>query len=900
MGAIFTSATAAAILVLGATRLMGLVEPIYPDSLDWRAAASSILALATLLLAGRLGLLGTTGLRKALLNPPPWLHACIAAAFAMVFWIWFPGAFPRALFPLRHENLLAVRWYVFGGLACLSVAPIFLGRVVDLIRRRRPAVEDGAVDLRMTDLRSLRAWIRTDDEITEPSQDAFGHRHIAWRMADRLVEAGDGCLGRGATFALVGELGSGKSSIRQLVRSRFEARGYLDSKLVFVDVSLWPFESADAAIRGILTSIEGGLARLTCTTSVSRIADRYLRVVEKLDGHLGTLATLLAEDKAPQDVLSAYDRLAQLLGVQIVVWIEDLERFEGSGPDTEGRTAPVRGLLHGLQRFDHITVVVASNSLDARIDLEKIARFVERVPRLGILQAWPIISRFRHACQQGASTSGMSLLLDPFQGPLAGDYTAEIDAIVRTLPAAMSEKGAIVYLCRTPRMLKQALRTTLDVWDHLHGEIDFDDVLLMSVVRACQPDIFSLVESNIDHLRGSVRRDAAGQRNGAASAFQQSLERLVGHDAALGSAIDRILDSVFPFRKATQSDDQGKLQGLGNRTDEYWRRFLAVPELAETERDQPVIAAIREWNTGRSNSLVHLISSAGTSDIVERFGRLLLNEGALRLLEEIAKERIAEDPALWPEAVFPDHRPPPGVGPLWRIVRQSVRGKPLPSGEVVATLERILAFSVPVKLPVAHEFVHLFLTHDPAVSSVLSDSAKASLIVKYEELLRGYSTRPPTDLSKALAGSELHTLSWVCWRLDRLRRREHLAGVPFDGWRDFSDVVLRAADSDPATMIPQLLPFMVSEEADPFAGLDGRRPAIVFDADRAERLFGLLSLAKLFERHPPESMPGLPEAILQVYTFARTEIANSLKKKPSPKLSRDAAAVTPGGSEPTV
>jgi hypothetical protein len=770
------------------------------------------------------------------------------------------------------------------------ITPMLAGLLVDRRRSRNVDSSDPPINLASGDLPRIRAWLRTDAEIADPLQDAFGHNHLALRLADRLVDAGEGDLGHGATFALVGELGAGKSSVRQLVRHRLHARGLLDRRIILVDVSLWPFETAEAAIRAILTRIESGLARLTCTASVGHAADRYLRVVEKLDSRLGAVSALLPEQQGPQDVLSAYDRLAQLLGVQVVVWIEDLERFEGVGTDFGARSAPVRGLLHGLQRFDHITVVLASNSLDARVDLEKIARFVERLPRLSTLEAWPIIRRFRQVCLAEARASGMALVLDPSHGPLAEEYSAEMDLLAKALGSGMNERRAIVELCRTPRMLKQTLRATLDVWDRLRGEVDFDDVLLMSVIRVCSPDIFSLVEYGIGCLQNGADRSVAGKSDVVATQFQAGLNGLLTRDLALATAIERILDFVFPARNGTQSEDHGKLQGLGGQSGEYWRRYLAMEGPGEAT-DQSVIAAIQEWNERRSEVVLAAISSPGTSGIVERFGRLLSDEGVLRLMEEVAKARLPEDPAKWHEEALPGHRPPPGVVPLWRIMRQPSRGRLIAEDELIASLRRVFATCVPVRLGVAHEFVHLFLTDSGAGSSILSDTAKAVVISEFEAQLRGYLDRAPRDLAAALSGSEPHTLRWVCWRIDRIRRKEHLAGIPFEGWADFSKLVLRAADEDPKTMIPQLLPFILSREVDPFAIQDRHGFHAVLESESAERHFGLSALAEVFARHPPDRLPGLPEGTAADYSFARAEIAKVLK-------ARIAGASHTGGIEP--
>ena len=92
-------------------------------------------------------------------------------------------------------------------------------------------------------------------------------------------------------------------------------------------------------------------------------------------------------------------------------------------------------------------------------------------------------------------------------------------------------------------------------------------------------------------------------------------------------------------------------------------------------------------------------------------------------------------------------------------------------------------------------------------------------------------------------------------------------------------------------MIPQLLPFILLQEVDPFARRNEDGTHAVFQADAAERLFGLSALAELFARHPPDRIPGLPAEIALEYSFVRVEIAKVLK-------ARIAGASHTGGMEP--
>ena len=261
------------------------------------------------------------------------------------------------------------------------------------------------------------------------------------------------------------------------------------------------------------------------------------------------LAELLSRERTPAEVLDAYGQLARLIGVHVVVWVEDLERFERTASRDGSRAAPISALLYQLQRIERLTVVLASDNLDARVDLQKIARFVESIPVIDSASAWPIISCFREGCLAMLAAKGE---VDPASRKARTELSSQEDPalpmLIETFGATAILKGAIVHLCNTPRVLKQALRDALGVWENLRGEVDFDDVLLMCVVKAARPDIFAVVDDYVEFLRGPSehRRDARRDDQ----AFKAALDTRVEGDADTKAAIDGDPGVRLPRKRA--------------------------------------------------------------------------------------------------------------------------------------------------------------------------------------------------------------------------------------------------------------------------------------------------------------------------------------------------------------
>src|SRR5690606_22591492 len=86
---------------------------------------------------------------------------------------------------------------------------------------------------------------------------------------------------------------------------------------------------------------------------------------------------------------------------------------------------------------------------------------------------------------------------------------------------AHSPLTAVVALCQTPRTLKQALRRVLDFWRAYPGEVDFDDLLLMSVLREAEPTAYALIQDNWGDAVGVASKEDVREK--ARATFEKKL-----------------------------------------------------------------------------------------------------------------------------------------------------------------------------------------------------------------------------------------------------------------------------------------------------------------------------------------------------------------------------------------
>jgi hypothetical protein len=857
------------------TAPVGLVwlRSAFPQMQDWGKwpAAVGLVFVALSFAKGRF--CGWFGTKHLLTYPPTWLGGVIGFGLLAGAWSLVPDALnalcglPWGLETSEVLPWLPTAWFHFTGLP-LAFAVVAWGIAASLqprlyrrqfgwcppkkgIAQKETSAPGVQLPLLLSSEASIRGWLENDLEITHPLQDAFGHNEVALRIANR-IGAVDGDQ-KGPTIALIGELGTGKTSILKLVCHHLAESDQLGKRVAIIPVTLWPFDSAEAASRGILNSLTRELGRHVNVARLSGLPDAYVSVVEKAGGMWASITSFMRAPNDPDQILRAYEVIASAVGVNIVLWVEDLERFAGSeglvgeaAVDREaGRLSPIRALLHALDRLSHVSVVIASTSLHTRFDLDKIARFVEHVPRLKQSLIWQVIHSFKQHCLQfpdgtidPASKRARAEMSD-------GSYSTPLGRMFEDRAGKFTNiRDAISSLCATPRKLKQALRVSLESWDHLKGEIDPDDVLAMSVLRVAEPNVFALVDRHVSELQhGTIGADLSGDED---SAFDKALEEVMGNAPERHACVQLLVDFVFPQRQSQPGIQYvpEKPQGLAvDRHVDYWRRYLSLPDLSSDQRDQPIIEAITRWNEKQNSKLLDYICDEERSAAVENFVRLFSSDSVLRLLRATIDARIPERPDLWPMD-DEGRRRPPGFFPVWRMV---LRCHP-DEAQLLATVCGLLETATPENLTLGEHLTRYYTCQDHGARVPLSNASLARLRSTFRWLLLYFIDQGADRLVNATRGGPPYLLFHCCMDIDDVWRKTN-GLLPFAEWPDFADLILDAVEIEPSVMVPQIVPFLVRERHE--RDMEGAilEQSLQYDSEIAARLFDLDRVRELLSRY---------------------------------------------------
>jgi hypothetical protein len=577
-------------LVVGAWQAEALQKLAGWSAERWILAAA--VAMVAVLWPVRRGLqawLAFYDLRHFWARPPYWL--AVVAGLVAALWLaggddWSWTLWGYELEALRIATLVLVVVVVM----CLALA----------YRRKIQSVASAAAapkaqPIRIEDLSDdqLLQWIQSDDAIVDETQDLFGYSSIARRMVDRLIAPAT-ANADDRSQALLGPLGSGKTTILRMVERELKARECRD--LEVLEVQMWAYESARAAVTGIIDKIVAALGQHVNVVGLRGVSGAYAEAISKVPHGSIVLAALRGRTESPTDVLAELDDISRVIGMRYVIWIEDLERF-ATGTASDDKLGVVRALLHGLHLLPSFTIITATTDLSHGFDLQKIARYVEHVPRLRADVVRRVCQRFLRRWRSLPGGAGLEVVTDA--GP-----SVPKDRYDRAL-------GKVLQLSLTPRALKQAVRRCNELWQPpLAGELNLEQALTFSIVREVFPKAYALIADMRDQLLAEPRlEDAAYFRPvNIYSATPTVVDNILRglrlgrdeNDHRPNEEITALATEVFIGygRDVPQSFGAGEVGAV------YWGRFNAQALRSSRESDQHVLRVLKGSSQGEALDLL--------------------------------------------------------------------------------------------------------------------------------------------------------------------------------------------------------------------------------------------------------------------------------------------------------
>jgi hypothetical protein len=430
-------------------------------------------------------------------------------------------------------------------------------------------------------------------------------------------------------------------------------------------------------------------------------------------------------------------------------------------------------------------------------DYSKLVSFTEFVPRVEPTDAIAIIETFRQHHRQRFGDVDPARYDEQYA---FADFKSEM--VARMFADEPDHLwGALGSIVNTPRELKRVLRTVRDAWIRLHGEVNFDELLITNVLRESgtmvllpgvgEARVFDLITRNVSWLRSRLRpgRDDRTPTSIEERALSQFLEARANPTATL---------LRFLFGKTDQRNFPQAV-ALDGRTD-YWSRINAG-EHDDDVRDQVVISALQSWIRSRG------VSADAVDD---RIITWMMKDDmyAAKLIQFAAGMKIGDREAVlkavlrrtlseWRTVARDERSHEEALVNLARLFRDS----PLPAGRRLPQVTAAIAEAMPISLVLAYHIEYWLVNRptrgiwhepdSPEARAEVAESVRAAFHRSFDG--PGGASR----LVSAIPSDAPFALSWI---INRKWDNNGDAPPPdYKAWSRSAEVLVAAAELSPAT-----------------------------------------------------------------------------------------------------
>lgn len=390
---------------------------------------------------------------------------------------------------------------------------------------------------------------------------------------------------------------------------------------------------------------------------------------------------------------------------------------------------------------------------------------------------------------------------------------------------------ALAMIARTPRTLKAIFRRVWEMWQALHGEVDFDDLLVATTLRLGAPQTFEFLQSQIGNIRArefaEPPRPAFDSNDPLGRYLEQEWERAIKDTDFNHAAARKLVEFLMP--RWEKRDARTSPQGVQNwHPTDYWERMLREKLEPGEIRDQSVLRAIDDWlkrddnhRRERLELIRALYSDERFTEIFEHFGMEKLEAYEVRSLASLLLHAVLEGKGVAAHA-----ESTPGFLALWRLATR----KPIAQEAHQKWVVEELAKASTVSLRFANDVYYYWRYNQFDSKREAVRRLDGAIRKQYIELVRSYLGEWPQQLARILDPSYIYS----SYHFAILFSSPSEGGPGFDGreWRWFGNLLLEAAELEPQVVVPQLAPVLVTE--------DRERGSFVYSVNReiASGMFG--------------------------------------------------------------
>lgn len=465
-------------------------------------------------------------------------------------------------------------------------------------------------------------WFLDERPVIDPSLDRFKIRGVEKQIV-KLIHAGK-------NVAVLGKYGSGKSTVIKWAEKELQERP--ENEFITCTLGAWG-RRREGFSSHLLHMATVSLKPHLDTLSFIDIPLQYHSALAS-HGFFGELFASALSSRDPADILTRLDEALRATEKKLLFVIEDVDRNRDKALLMEELPA----LLDRINGTSNIQFVLAvdAESADSAWFL-RVASCVD-IPIIESLQALRMIEDFRKLIFDGSWIDPISV--KQREKWFSSNNTDPFGLAQQSLDAAYTTQLALVNILANPREFKAVLRETWEKWTVLKGEVDPDDLLVLTVIKITTPALYQLLLSKRERFVEIA--EETGRREGRAKEKEVFIKEAKGMMASqeifwspsVDAAVNHLflhwkLGPVCPLKEKPQSI--AIRSGFDAATD-YWSRVQRV-QIIEPVCDQEVLRLLQQA-VGDPSACDDLAEKIYTNDLwaskVRQFGIFVLNEEASR------------------------------------------------------------------------------------------------------------------------------------------------------------------------------------------------------------------------------------------------------------------------------
>ena len=733
--------------------------------------------------------------RRTLCYPPTWLAVPLACGLAAV-----SERLPVAFRPQSSGP----DWQNLGTVVPIALA-VALGVAARQLPWRRPAtVTAPPIPTNETGFTwgEIDAWLSAGERpLASGDRDMFQHNRIVARVVNNVA------VDR-RHVALLGRFGSGKSSILNLVVAEL-AR--LPDTLVVAKFDVWAVPNPEDVPRVALSRIVGALDEYVNTIHFRSLPLVYQRLISNESTGWLSAALEVEHSRDSIELLSGLSKILATIDARLLLIVQDVERA-GQGFDTRH----LQRLLWALRNTSRIQFILSVDPDHAALDFPKLCDSIELVPAVQVNHVARILTTAYGHWRTKFSD------IDPHPNRRDADKLGIGQALAGGMNDYMRRTGrdtpldALVSILDTPRSLKHVLRRVDYAWNNLHGEVELDDIVIVSALRHGAEPVYRFLLADID-----AARHEPVDMFPRTKAIKEEWSRVLANVSA-GPAAQKLVDlmRIEQLTKDTIFVGIDSPQGVQESDPvDYFRRITAE-ELGPSElHDQSVLRDIDEWKGASCGSLLDRLLASSDADkeysrVWEHFSDRHTNTELMQLVEQLVAKVKERDGS----AAAADH---PALIGLWRRCHRR-----LAKNEQQDWLRALIVDAIPVSLHLATGLFY-YWTDD---RGIVNDAGRAEIRRSIVSTFRA-TVGTGDDLARVLTSEHPYLIGRL---ISQTGTDANLAA--FEAWSDYLPVVLiAAAKTHPDLLIAELANLAGADESNIVTAGGGYPPKFInrFEINRA-------------------------------------------------------------------